>query len=63
MMEELYEHVAASEGGEEVIFVAVNDCRSRFPKRFTLEKDVVDGIEVAAVGAGHVVVGPLAKAG
>ena len=50
MMEELDEHSAPGKSGKKVVLVTVNDGGSRFPEGFTVEKDVVDGVKVTAVG-------------
>ena len=56
-MEEADEHLAARCGGEEIIFVAFEDCCPFVPKMVTLEEDVVDGVEIAAVRTARVVTG------
>ena len=57
LVEELDEHLAAGEGGEEVVFVAVDGCCPFVPKVVAIEQDVVGGVELAAVGARGVVMG------
>jgi hypothetical protein len=48
-MEEPGEHFAAGEGGEEVGFVTFDDGGAFVPEVVAVEKDVVDGISIAAV--------------
>ena len=62
MMEEFDQHFTAGEGGEEVVFVAVDNGCSLVPKMVAVEKDVVCGVELAAVGTGGVVLGSRSKA-
>jgi hypothetical protein len=61
-VEELNQHLAAGEGREEVVFVAVDGCCPFVPKMVTVEKDVVGGVELAAVGTRGVVVSSRAEA-
>jgi hypothetical protein len=56
-VEEFDQHLAAGEGWEKVVFVAVNGCCPFVPKMVTVEKDVVGGVKVTAVGTRGVVVG------
>ena len=62
-MEELGEHFATEEGGEEVVFVALDDGRAFVPKVIAVEEDMVDGVLVAAVRACGVVPSVLLEVG
>jgi hypothetical protein len=62
-VEELDQHLATREGGEEVVFVTVDSCCSFVPKVIAVEKNVVDSVAIAAVWAGGVVVGATPKMG
>ena len=62
VVEEFDQHFAAGEGGEEVVFVAVDNSCSLVPKVVTVEEDVVCCVEFAAVGTGGVVLGSRSKA-
>ena len=56
-MEEADEHLAAGCGGEEVVFVALEDGCPFVPEVVTLEEDVVNGVKVAAMRTACVVSG------
>ena len=60
-MEESGEHLATGEGREEVVLVTLDDRCSLVPKFVTIEQDVIDGVKVAAVGAGDIVTSVLTK--
>ena len=61
-MEEFDQHLAAGEGGEEVVFVAMNGGCPFIPEVVTVEEDVVRGVELAAVGTRGVVMGSRSEA-
>ena len=62
-MKEPGEHLATRESREEIVFVTFKDGHSFVPKVFAVEQNVVDGVSVAAVRTGSVVVSVLPKAG
>ena len=62
-VEELDQHLATREGGEEIVFVAVDCCHTFIPKMITVKEDVVDGVAITAVWACDVVVGPTSEVG
>ena len=63
MVEEVGEHFAVGEGGEEVGFVAFNDGGAFIPEVIAVEEDVVESVTIAAVGTCGVVTGVHSKAG
>ena len=62
MVEESGEHFATREGGEKVVFVALDDGGMFVPKVVAVEEDVVNGVLIAAVRTCGVVPGVRSKA-
>ena len=54
-MEESGEHFAAREGREEIVLIALDNGGAFIPVVVTVEKDMVHGVTVAAVGTCGVV--------
>ena len=54
-MEVFDQHLATRRGGEEVVFVAVDGCRTFIPKAVAVKEDVVNGVAITAVWTGGIV--------
>ena len=56
-VEESDQHLAAREGGEEVVFVTLDNGCALVPEVITFEEDVINGVSVTAVWACCIVAG------